>query len=153
MFSEQATIGCECEALFDVVADVARYPEFVPGWREVRVLRDDQQGMLVDQHLAFGGIGTWVRSLALLYRPERIEVRPLDTNVGGLHLKWHFAPAPAGGCDVSLRVDGRASSRWLAPALETLVDQVGRRLVSVFAARAVALQDATGDHGNHRDAH
>ena len=55
--------------MFDVVADVARYPEFVPGWLEVRVLREEASELLVEQRLGFGAFSSWVRSRATLRRP------------------------------------------------------------------------------------
>ena len=142
MFSESRVVGCECERIYDVVADVERYPEFVPGWHEVRVLHKDDAGLLVEQRLGLGFVSTWVRSQALLRRPQSIVVQPADERASGLHLEWRFERCVTGGCHVALHIYGQSSSRMLALALDAVVDQVGRRFVELFAARSAALHGA-----------
>lgn len=132
-------MACECERLFDVVADVARYPEFVPGWQEVRLLQQDERGLLVEQRLGLAGAGQWFRSLAVLKRPDSIVVRPVDAGADGLVLEWQFQRLEPAGCAVRLEVRGQSSSRILALALDVAARQVGGKLLDLFAARAAAV--------------
>lgn len=138
MFSQRRQVSCDCERLFDVVADVARYPEFVPGWHEVRVMQRDSD-LLVDQRLGFGAAQVWVRSRARMRRPCWILVRPERSDAAGVELEWHFERQVTGGCEVLLHIRGQAASRLVAMALESVIKRVGGRLVEVFAARAEAL--------------
>lgn len=142
MFSESRVVGCECERIYDVVADVERYPEFVPGWHEVRVLRRDDASLLVEQRLGLGAINTWVRSQALLQRPQSIVVQPVDERASGLHLEWRFERCVTGGCHVTLHIYGQSSSRMLALVLDEVADRAGHHFVELFAARSAALHGA-----------
>lgn len=128
--------------MFDVVADVERYPEFLPGWHEVRILRRQGLDLLVEQRLGLAGLTRTMRSLARLQRPESIVVRPVDGLTEGLSLEWRFTDRAAGGCDVSLMVRGQSSSRLLELALDVAAHQAGRELVDRFAARAAAMDQS-----------
>lgn len=149
MFSETRVVRCECERIFDVVADVVRYPEFVPGWLEVRVLHEEASELLVEQRLGLGAFSSWVRSRATLRRPESILVRPLDDRAAGLHLEWRFARDAAGSCNVWLEIHGQSSNHLLAAALDAAGEHTGRRLIEIFAARSAALHGAPC-HPDHR---
>lgn len=142
MFSENRVVACECERIYDVIADVARYPEFVPGWLAVRVLEQGDSIMIVEQHLGFGAFGTWVRSRAVFERPVSIQVRPVDEYATGLNLEWYFQRQADAGCTVSLRIFGQSSNRLLASALDAAGEHAGQRLVDIFAARSAALHGA-----------
>lgn len=142
MFSQRTLVHCDCERTFDVIADVGRYPEFVPGWEEVRLLRTAADSLLVDQRVRLAGVSTWVRSEATLRRPEFIHVRPADPRAKGLQLEWRLAPDSRGSCWVSLVVRGQASSRVLRLALDVMAQRVGRQWLELFAARLAALNGA-----------
>lgn len=104
MFSENRVVGCECGRIYDVIAEVARYPEFVPGWLAVRVLHEDDTSMVVEQRLGFGAFDTWVRSKATFQRPVSIQVRPLDDQAAGVSLDWFFERHAIDAWSISLRL-------------------------------------------------
>ncbi len=150
MFSDVRVVGCNCERIYDVIVDVARYPEFVPGWLEVRVLHQDATTMVVDQRLGSGLFSAQLRSVARFKRPLFLQVRPLDERATGLNLEWSFAPHATAGCNVSLRIFGQSSHRLLASSLDAAVMHAARRLIDVFAARSRALSGEPCDAGLSR---
>ncbi len=148
MFSNGRVVGCNCERLYDVIFDVARYPEFVPGWLEVRVLHQDATTMVVDQRLGSGLFSAQLRSVAKFERPSFIRVRPLDDRATGLNLEWSFAPHDSTGCNVSLRIFGQSSHSLLASSLDAAVMHTGQRLIDIFVERSRALpgEPCDADH-------
>lgn len=87
-------------SLFDLVADVERYPEFVPGWREVRVSLREPDRLLVEQLVTFGP-GEWrFLSEARLDRPHAMEIRTIDAPFGELAIEWTFEALDQSGCSV-----------------------------------------------------
>lgn len=135
MYSEHRLVHCDCERFYSVVADVQHYPQFVPGWIDVRVYPREEGRLEVAQYLRIGPARRWIRSLAFLEPPHRIRVRPMEPGAAGLDLEWRFSRAEA-GCRVSLEVRGRATSLLLAMALDAVAAHAGQRFVDVFAARA-----------------
>ena len=95
-------------SLFDLVADVERYPEFVPGWREVRVSLREPDRLLVEQRVSLGlGPGEWhFLSEARLERPHAIGIRTIDAPFGELDIQWTFEALDESGCAVVFR------ARW-----------------------------------------
>lgn len=122
-----------------MVADVARYPEFVPGWHEVRVLGQEGGALVVDQRLGIGPMSTWVRSRAQLQRPQWIVVRPVDERATGMYLEWHFERHVTGGCEVVLHIRGQTGNPVVSATLDAVINQLGRRMVDLFAARVAHL--------------
>ncbi len=126
------------EAVFDLVADVESYPRFVPGWREVRVLRREQQLLEVEQAVGLGPLELRFHSTATLERPARIAIRSGEPPFADLVLEWRFADAPAGGCQVTLRVECRFRARRMQLLADALLARFGERTLRAVEQRAYA---------------
>lgn len=64
-----------CEQIFDLAADIERYPEYVPLWISARILRREWNTFDVEQVLGYGPMRVTFTSHAVLQRPVRIDVR------------------------------------------------------------------------------
>lgn len=134
-FEEQRELPWTREGMFDLVADIERYPEFVPGWRSVRVLERAEGRLRVEQSIGPRLLGLRFRSRAALCRPASIEVRAEDGPLGALQLAWSFEPLAGSGCRVRLRVSADIRSRVVRAAL----DELHARTVPAFERRAAQL--------------
>src|SRR3974390_1746732 len=93
--------------LFDLAADVARYPEFAPGISGARVYRRAEDKIWTEMLVGTGLLRKRFSTVAALERPHRIVVSSYDPIFERFGQQWAFAPAPQGGTDVEYRVDLR----------------------------------------------
>ena len=129
------------EQIFDLVADVERYPEFLPGWVAARVLKREGNVYYTDQVIRFAMVRQRFRSKTVLRRPERIDVTATDGPVRNLHLTWHFDALPDGECQVSLTADLELRSRPIQDLFGRAVSRTVGSIMSAFEARARRLYD------------
>ena len=98
-------LSFEPEQLFDLAANVERYPEFLPGWVAARVRKREANVYYTDQIVGFGMVRERFASMTVLQRPERIDVTSTDRLFRDFRLTWHFDPLPVSGCRVALSVE------------------------------------------------
>ena len=142
------------EQVFDLVADVERYPEFVPMWRAVRVRQREADREVVEQVLGRRGFTWRFTTEARFRRPERIRIASRDAPFRYLVLLWGFRPAGDGGCRVSYRARYELRRLPLRRVLEAMFSDSLGRVVGAFEARAHALYGgASGfrDRASNRD--
>ena len=124
------------EQLFELAADVERFPDYLPWWIAARVRKGGGDVYYTDQVLALGILRVRFSSRTVLRHSERIEVTSTDRPFRHFKLTWLFEPVPEGGCRVSLLVDLELRSALLGGLLERTVSRVAGRIVSAFEARA-----------------
>jgi coenzyme Q-binding protein COQ10 len=125
--------------MYDLVADVARYHEFLPWISAVRVRSNSETEMLADLIVGFKGLRENFTSRVIKDRPTSITVDYIDGPLRFLHNEWRFTDQTIGGCDVSFMVDFAFKSK----IFETLAGQVFQRalnkMTDAFVTRAEAL--------------
>jgi len=129
------------EQVFDLVADVRRYPEFLPWVQAMRVRRDDGQETLADMVVGFKGLRETFTSRVRKERPGSIHVEYVEGPLRFLRNDWHFEAAP-GGCDVRFQVAFEFKSRLFEKLAGRVFDAALRRMIGAFEARADALYGA-----------
>ncbi len=90
------------EHLFDLAADVERYPEFLPWWLSAHIRRREGEIYFTDQVIGFGPIKQHFSSKTVLRRPHEIEVTSIDGPFQMFLLVWRFASLPKEHCEVAL---------------------------------------------------
>ena len=99
------------EQMFDLVADVARYGEFLPWVAAVRVRSDDAHEMVADLVVGFKGISERFTSKVHKERPSRIHVDYLEGPLQHLTNDWSFRPDGQGGTLVDFSIEFEFKSR------------------------------------------
>jgi len=127
------------EQLFDLVADVARYPEFLPWIVGVRIRSDSETEMVADLLVGFKALRETFASRVEKDRPGTIKVHYLDGPMRDLDNVWHFRPAEGGGCDVDFSVRFTFRSQLFEVLAGQYFDRAFRKMVAAFEARADAL--------------
>ncbi|MXO85342.1 type II toxin-antitoxin system RatA family toxin [Altererythrobacter aurantiacus] len=132
---EKRFLPYSCEQMFDLVADVDKYPEFLPWVIATRVRNDSAEEMTADMVVGFKAIRERFTSTVSKSRPERINVHYVDGPLRDLDNSWVFTPAE-GGCDVDFCVDFAFKNRMFETLAGAYFDRAFRRLVAAFEARA-----------------
>ena len=130
------------DQLFDIAADVERYPDFVPWWAAARVWKREDNVYYTDQVIRFAMMRKRFGSKTTLQRPERIDVTSSDGVVRNLHLTWLFEPRPGNGCQVSLAVELELGSPLIEDLFARAMIHAVEPIMSAFETRAHRLYDA-----------
>ena len=126
------------EQLFDLVAAVERYPEFLPWCTAARVRSRTDKLMIADMAIGFRMIRERFTSRVVLDRPRAIDVAYADGPFKHLTNRWRFIPKPE-GCEIDFFVDFEFRSKLLEKMIGLLFDEACRRMISAFEGRARAL--------------
>lgn len=127
------------EQMFDLVADVERYPEFLPLMRKALIVRREAGAYETQQSLALGLLIYSFRTRTELDRPRAIHVVSTDWAFRRFEIDWSFAPTREGHCRVDFALDCQIRSLWLNPFGDVLVAQMGLAMVDAFTKRARGL--------------
>ena len=124
------------DQMFDLVADVESYGDFVPGWINVRILERDGDVVYVDQEVGVGMFHTSFVSQGIFTRPESIEITSSDGPFVYLAVSWTFEASNKSECIVRFHAGFELRSRILEKVAGKLFSDMMRRCVSAFEQRA-----------------
>lgn len=128
------------DQLFDLVADVERYPEFLPWCMAVRIRERGENMLVADLVIGFRMVRERFTSRVTLSPPERIDVEYTEGPLRHLNNHWIFEPAP-NGCIIDFYVDFEFRSRVLQKLIGTLFNEAVKRMVAAFESRARKLYE------------
>ncbi len=127
------------EQMFDLVADVARYPEFLPWVVATRVRSDSDTEMTADMLVGFKSIREKFTSTVIKDRPHEITVHYVDGPLRDLDNRWQFRPLGENACEADFCVDFSFRNRVFEALAGQYFDRAFRRMVAAFEARAEEL--------------
>lgn len=127
------------EQMYHLVADVARYAEFLPWVIATRVRSDSQTEMVADMVVGFKQLREKFTSRVSKLPGERIEVEYLDGPLKNLENIWQFASDGKGGCTVDFYVSFAFKNRLFETLAGQYFDRAFRKMVGAFETRAEAL--------------
>ena len=127
------------EQVFDLVADVARYDEFLPWVVAVRIRSSSETETVADLVVGFSAFKERFTSRVAKQRPDRIVVDYVEGPLKFLHNEWGFVRASDGGTNLHFSVDFAFRSRLFESLAGQMFDRALRRMTSAFEQRAAAL--------------
>ena len=136
LIERSALLPHPAEQIFDLVADIERYPEFLEGCIGAQILERTEHSVTATLRLSKGGISHVFTTQNTLKRPELMELNliegPFDTFSG----HWVFRPLGKGGCKVLLRLQFELARGLASAAIGRLFDKVALDLVDAVVRRA-----------------
>jgi coenzyme Q-binding protein COQ10 len=141
-FSTKRRVRHAATEMFDLVADVERYPEFVPLCRALKVRQrksepDGVEVLVADMTVAYKLISETFTSRVTLDRAHlKIVVEYLNGPFSRLENRWTFRAADEGSCDVEFFLTYEFKNRMLAMLMGSMFDIAFRRFASAFEQRA-----------------
>ncbi|MBV2360675.1 type II toxin-antitoxin system RatA family toxin [Thalassococcus sp. CAU 1522] len=142
--SETKRLPYTAAQMYDLVADVARYPEFLPWTAAARIRSREERGdhdvMLADLVISFKVFRERFGSKVTLWPDDRrIDTEYLDGPFKHMRSQWRFEDAAEGGCDVHFFVDFEFRNRILQGAAGMFFYEAMQRIVRAFERRAAEL--------------
>jgi coenzyme Q-binding protein COQ10 len=142
--SETRQLPYSPEQMFDLVADVGRYAEFLPWVAAVRVRSNSSTEMVADLIVGFKALRERFTSRVHKERPGHIHVDYLEGPLKHLSNDWKFRPDGKGGTLVDFCVDFAFKNRVFEAIAGQMFDMALRRMIGAFEERAAALYGAGG---------
>ena len=136
--AERRLIAYRPEQLFDLVADIGKYPQFLPWCVAARVRSRTDELLHADLTIGFGPFRESFASRVTLEPHTRIGVTYEKGPFRYLNNHWIFVP-DAKGCQVDFFVDFEFHSRLLQAAIGVVFHEAVRRMVNAFEIRARAV--------------
>lgn len=128
--------------IYAVVADVRRYPEFLPWVVAMRVRSDSATETIADMIVGFKGLRESFSSRVVKEADHRIAVDYLDGPMRHLHNEWRFTALDSGGCRVDFMVDFAFRNSLFERMAGQMFDRALRKMIAAFETRAEALYGA-----------
>jgi coenzyme Q-binding protein COQ10 len=140
-FSTKRRVPFSPEQMFALVADVERYPEFLPLCEDL-VLRSstiegDRTVLVATMVAGYRAIReSFTTRITLIPGENRVEVRYLDGPFSRLENRWNFKAIPGGGCEVDFFIDYELRSLMLGMLVGAVFEKAFRRFAEAFETRA-----------------
>ncbi|GAA5443427.1 persistence and stress-resistance toxin PasT [Microbulbifer sp. NBRC 101763] len=131
-----ALVMYSAEQMFDLVNDVASYPQFLPGCRGAEVLHSDEQTLEARLELSRAGIRQSFVTRNKLDRPQSMTLTLVDGPFESFTGQWQFSPLSENACKVTFTLAFSLKSRLIAAAAGKLFSDLANQMVAVMCERA-----------------
>ena len=133
--AERKTVPYAPEQLFDLVAGVDKYPQFLPWCVAARIRSHTDTELVADLTIGFGPFRESFTSRVTLDRPKRVTVTYENGPFRYLNNQWDFT-SKGTGSEVAFFVDFEFKSKILQAAIGVVFNEAVRRMVNAFLKRA-----------------
>src|ERR1700742_4647889 len=141
-FSSKRRVRHSALEMFDLVADVERYPEFVPLCKSLKIRQrtakpDGTEIVIADMTVSFKLVREAFTSRVTLDKPNlKIMVEYLQGPFSNLENRWSFEPKSDTACDVGFYISYEFKSRMLAMLMGAMFDAAFQRFAAAFEKRS-----------------
>lgn len=128
------------DQMFDLVADIKRYPEFLPWCSAARIIRDDGETVIAELTIGYKMIRERFTSRVSLDRKNRvIQVSYISGPLKALRNEWRFTPEKKKQCTVDFFVQFEFSNPIFTGLMNMFFDVAFRQMVGAFEKRAAEI--------------
>ena len=144
-FETVRRVPVSADAMYDIVADVERYPEYLPMCEALTIIQRSNNGaqdiIQADMTVAYLKLKERFRSQVLLDKQAKtIETQSIQGPFKHLENHWHFKPLSESNCDVAFKIDYAFKSWPLEKLMGGMFEKAFATYATSFEERAIALQ-------------
>lgn len=136
---ETRRLPYSAEQMFDLVADVAHYGEFLPWVMATRVRSDDGTELIADMLVGFNALREKFTSRVVKQRPDTLTVHYVDGPLQDLDNVWKFRAIDEHTCEIDFHVEFRFRNALFEKLAGQYFDRAFRKMVAAFETRAAEL--------------
>jgi ribosome-associated toxin RatA of RatAB toxin-antitoxin module len=133
---KSALVARSAQAMFDLVEDIERYPQFLPWCSGTKVLERTPETTKARIDIDYRGLVTHFTTLNRKQEPHGMDVELDEGPFDSLHGRWSFTPLGEDGCRVEFVLDYAFSSAAMSVVLAPVFGHIAETLVERFVARA-----------------
>ena len=134
------------EQMFALVADIARYPDFLPWVQATRILKTEGDVVTANMIVGFKMVRERFTSSVTLTPATSVHVEYVSGPLKYLKNDWRFRAAE-GGCNIDFSVDFEFKNKMFERLAGMFFHEAFRRMVGAFESRAAAVYSASSDTG------
>lgn len=134
--TRSALVAFSAEQMFNLVNDVSRYPEFLPGCSGSTVLEASQDKMVASVAVSKAGISKTFTTSNLLNTGESILMELVDGPFKTLRGGRDFTALDEQACKVELKLEFEFSSKMIEMAFGKVFNELTSNMVNAFTTRA-----------------
>lgn len=135
-YKEKVVVPYTPEQMYELVAAVDRYPEFLPWCIGARILKRDGNVLYADLVIGWKVLRERFSSKVVLNPTHSVQFDYTNGPLKYLHGDWRFTPTPQGGTLVEFQVDFEFKSRALSLVMGGVFSELVHRMVGAYEARA-----------------
>ncbi len=134
--AEKRTLPHSPDQMFDLVADLEKYPQFLPWCISTSILERQGDSLSADMTIGFRMFRETFTTFVTLDKPRRIDVSYAHGPFKYLNNHWIFEEAGDGQCTIDFFIDFEFRSRLLQRIIGMAFNEAVRVMVSAFEKRA-----------------
>lgn len=125
------------QQLFNLVADVAAYPEFLPFCAKTEIHENSDIHMIADMHIGYKGFSGAFQSKVTKEFPLMLRMEQTHGSLKYLHSSWSFIPETISPSSViEFTIDFEPSSWLVGKMLSPVLNEMGSVMIQSFLNRA-----------------
>lgn len=137
-YSDRAMVDASAEEVFTVLADIERYPEFLPGWQKVNILEHVENEMRVRQVLGFKFLNWAFETKAVLDYPYHIRISTVGNNSAQFLIDWNISSIDKRKSWLSVVITTECLTGPQHRFLHSMLSHSVKPLISFFTERIVS---------------
>ena len=134
--SRSALQPYSAQQMFELVNDVARYPDFLPWCSKGEVLEHDGNEMVAAVHISKGPVQQAFTTRNRIVPYEQIDMTLVDGPFKHLQGQWRFTPLADNACKVEFDIEYEVAGGLFGKLLAPVFEQIATTLVEAFCQRA-----------------
>lgn len=137
--AEKRILPYQVEQIFDLVADVEKYPEFLPWVLSAKIIQRTHDRFIADLEIGYKMIRTSYRSEVILTPHNAIDTHYMNGPFHHLNNHWAFTQLNEKLMEVDFFIDFEFQSSYLQTLLQATFGEVVKRMIQAFEKRAAAI--------------
>jgi coenzyme Q-binding protein COQ10 len=137
--AEKKLVPYSVEQMFDLVAEVDLYPEFLPWCLASRITKKEEEFFYADLIIGYKMIREKFTSKVTLSYPDNIHVEYIEGPMKFLSNQWKFIPQQDGGCMIDFYLDFEFKHKVLENLMGLFFEKAFQKMVGAFEQRANSL--------------
>lgn len=143
--AEKRELPYKPEDLYSLVADIKKYPEFLPWCIGIRIRKQDTEVVDADMIIGFKMFREKFTTRVTLDPPNRINVEYLNGPFKYLNNHWIFNPVGENACEIDFYVDFEFRSLILQKTIGIFFNEAVQKMINAFEARADQIYGPPGN--------
>lgn len=137
--AEKRILPFKAKQIFDLVADVEKYPDFLPWVISAKIISREDNKFIADLEIGYKIIRTSYRSEVILTPHQTIDINYVDGPFRYLNNHWHFKELGETLMEVDFFIDFDFQSSYLQILLQSTFTEVVKRMIQAFEKRAAEI--------------
>ncbi|MBD1573639.1 ubiquinone-binding protein [Vibrio sp. S17_S38] len=134
--NRSALVSFSAQLMYDLVNDVEKYPEFLPGCSGSKLIESSQTAMVASVDVSKAGIKKTFTTSNLMIPGRLINLQLVDGPFKSLSGSWRFIPLDDFACKIEFQLEFEFSNKLIEMAFGKIFNELTSNMVKSFTQRA-----------------